>query len=134
MRSRGFTIAELMVSIAMLLVVSGIVGGVVMSMSARDESTAAYAHDLSSLRRAARTLEADLRAAPSLAGVDYKLKDGTLLRAGKPLLSRVASFELTADGPLARVNLALAARSRTPTRLARLAFDVRMRGLEGSKR
>ncbi len=134
MRSRGFTITELMVAIAMLLILSGVVGGIVMTMRARDESTAAYAQDLSGLRRAARALETDLRAAPSLSAVDYELKDGTLLRWGKPLLTRVASFDLKAHGALARVQLTLAARARTSTRLARIAFDVRMRGVAGSEK
>lgn len=129
MSQRGFTINELMVTLATMLVMMGTVGGIGMSMHQRNRTTAAYAEDLSGLRRAARHLQEDLRGASSLTDVAYRLEDGALLRGDRSILRNVASFALTAEDGLARVRIQLAPRSDAPTRReAVLDFRVRMRG------
>ena len=135
MSERGFTLNELMISLVVILVTMGTVGGIAMSMHQRERTTAAYAEDLGGLRRAVARLQEDLSRASALDDVAYRLEGGVLLRAGEPLLRNVASFALTADGSLARVRLQLAPRSDAPTRReAVLDFRVRLRGPKGGER
>ena len=80
----------------------------------RDRETAAYAEDLAGLRRAVRTVQADLREARSVQDLEYRVDGHTLLREGQVLARNIELFTVKRVGKLAQVYISLAARSDAP--------------------
>ena len=109
--SRGFTLAELMVTLAM----TGAFGATLTAVSMRvnDEQKAAVGRqaDLDGLRRAARLLDDDLRAGKDPVAERWHLDRNELLREHEVVARSVAVFDLTRDGELWHVRIGLKPRA-----------------------
>jgi type II secretion system protein J len=132
-RQRGFTLIELLVVLAALGGVVAAASGVVLSIRSTERFSREYAGDLAGLRRAVRIVEADLRAAADPEEIDVRLEGDRLVRDGRVLARNVAAFEVSRDGPLAHVRLALGSRCEAPRKRGELAFTVRLRNAEGER-
>ena len=98
-REAGFTLYELLVVTAMVVVTSGTMAGVAWTMHRTERHTAAYVADIHGLRRAVRVLDEDLRGAAHVEGhvvdgVRYRLEEGCLLRGERVLARNIAAFSM----------------------------------------
>jgi hypothetical protein len=130
-RRSGLTLAELMVTVAVIGTFFLVVSGLVLAIRDTEEVTRTYGRELSELRRAVRVIESDLRTATDVDDLDVRLDGGCLVRGDRVLARNVSVFEVTRDGPLARVRIGLGAGS--PGRRGDLAFSVRLRYAGGPR-
>lgn len=126
--SRGFSLPEMMVTLAM----TGAFGATLTAVSMRvnDEQKAAVGRqaDLDGLRRAARALDDDLRAGldPEVEG--WRLYRGELIRDREVMARSVAVFELLREGDLWHVRIGVKPRAAEGAgRDCLIAFSVRAR-------
>lgn len=127
-RAAGLTLIELMIAMVATAGAIGAAAAIVSTVVREERVSAAYARDLDGLRRAVTALEVDLRGAGSLDDVDWRLDGDRLLRGDETVARRIAEFELTADGGLARAAIAPAPRGGgAPRPAGRILLTVRMR-------
>ncbi len=132
-RERGFTLIELMISTVVLGSVVLVATGLAGSIRTTERFSTEYTGDLAGLRRAVRVIEADLRAARVISDHGVRLDGDRLVRGDRVLARHVAVFEVTREGSLARVRIALASRSSSPRKRGELTFSVRMRNAGGPR-
>ena len=108
---RGFTLMELAIVLVLIAGVTGISSGVVVTLRRSERLTRAYTDDINGLRRAVRTIEADLRADR---GDACRLDDsGNLLRGDFVLARRIERFEVERAGELWVARIGMMPRSET---------------------
>lgn len=142
MRSeRGFTLLELMGSLALIGAVSVVAGGLAHHSQRTGDLGAAYANDVAETRRALDRVERDLRSARAVrtgertivvvtgAGeVKWRLAGRELLRGDEVVARNVAAFTAERrDGGLVEVRLDLGRRSPDARRTASVSTVVRVR-------
>ena len=133
-RMRGFTLIEILLVSTILAASSAAIAGVIHQMRKEDRLAADYAADLRGMRKALQRLERDLSAAHKIEGrtidgVHWKLIGGELLRGDEVVATRIAEFSIKQTCSLAEVTLALAPRSASAARRARVVTTVNARGL-----
>ncbi|MCR9247679.1 MAG: prepilin-type N-terminal cleavage/methylation domain-containing protein [bacterium] len=130
---RGFTLPELMVSVALLAILSGVAAGIGSQAWQEHETLSGYQADVADVRRALATVEVDLRDAGQVdrrsedfvvttptERVTYRHRDHELQRidaAGRvqTLARCFAGFAIRTEGALAHVNLVMRPRLRGET-------------------
>jgi prepilin-type N-terminal cleavage/methylation domain-containing protein len=133
-RSRGFTLPELMATLA----AAGAFGAAITSVSLRigEEGKLAVGRqaDLDGLRKAARLLEADLRTNLSPEALGWSL-DGDVLSRGTEVVARsVATFRTRLEHDVWHVWLAVKPRATEgPRREATIEWFVRVRTTEDER-
>jgi prepilin-type N-terminal cleavage/methylation domain-containing protein len=128
LRSRGFTLAELMVVVSCAGVFGGTLTAVGLHVHAQGRASAGRQADLDGLRRAARLLDDDVRSGRLGRAVRWSLDDAVLRRDDVPVLASVASFEAAREGDVWRLRVALRPRvTEGPRREAVLDWSVRAR-------
>lgn len=153
-KQRGFTLVELMVSVAVLAILGVVAHGLGGTMEHERRSTLGYQDDLRDCRRALADIERTVRSAHGFdvesnrltlrttAGpIEYFVQGAELHRVTGATESRVLArcidrLEVEADGPLVRATLQLrprAAAPANPDRRARLVTSVAMRNREGGR-
>ena len=140
LRERGFTLAELMTSIAIVAVLGTSLFGLAHRASADERRLGADHRALHELRSTLAMLEADLRSASDCEITDDRIelsrfdgrgivwrRDGDrLLRDERPCLAPLLALHAERDGQLVRIGLELA--PRQPGRPgARVTTSVRLR-------
>ena len=102
MRTRGFTLIELMVSLALMAVLATLCATVAASAREDDRVAREYAEDLRHLRTASDVLAAEIRSAHDVAvdadalvidGRRWSVSDGVLLRNGVVAVRGIASLD-----------------------------------------
>jgi prepilin-type N-terminal cleavage/methylation domain-containing protein len=144
-RQRGFTMIELMGSLAIIGSVSVVAGGLAVHATHLRDLGAAYAADVSESRRALDAFEADVRSAHDVAsaestctvtrdaGVVVWTLSGQSLRRGDAVLARnVASFGVRRDGSLVTAVITLGRRSPDARDTACVETAVAMRAARES--
>lgn len=149
---RGFTLPELMVSVALLAILGSVTAGIGSQAWQEHETLSGYQSDVADVRRTLAALEADLRDAGQVERrredfvvttpterVTYRHRDHELQRIDakgrvQTLARCFAGFAIRTEGALAHVNLAMRPRQRGETgsdhRAATLATTVLMRNRE----
>jgi len=148
---RGFTMIELMISVAVLAIFSSVALSLGVQAKQEHQMVAAYHQDVRECRAALQSLEADILAARGvevasdevtvLVGnqrVVYQLADGRLrvTRSGREriLANCIEALRVSSDRSLVTVQLQLRARSQTAARRAAVvSTSVAMRNWEGSR-
>jgi prepilin-type N-terminal cleavage/methylation domain-containing protein len=129
--ARGFTLPELLATLAAMGAFGAAVTAVGQRMSQESKADAGRVTDLAALRRAARLLEDDVRAGRDPVAEGW-FRIGDQLRRRDVVVARsVAAFDVRQEGGLWHVSITLAPRtSEGPRREARLDFTVRARAPE----
>ncbi len=145
-RNAGFSLTELMISLAVLVILMSVTGNVFSQSVEGDRQFAAYARDVEECRCVLSSIERDLRQATDVRvgsghyiltvngeDLSYRLEDGVLTRSqsGRSLtLARsLAAFDLEREGSLVKVEFRLRRRSKTAAhRKAIITTQVAMRG------
>jgi prepilin-type N-terminal cleavage/methylation domain-containing protein len=144
-RQRGFTLLELVGSLALIASISVVAGGVALHAKETTDLASSYANDVAEVRRALGAVERDLRGAreawtrpDSLVAVtdsgcvSWTLADGSLMRDGAVLARNVAEFhsERRPDGCV-RVTIRLGRRAANAARVATVSTSVLVRAAAG---
>lgn len=130
---RGFTLMEVLIATAAFGATIFVATGLVTTIRSTESFSRAYGGDLRGLRRAVRAIETDLRTAADPGEIDVRLEGDRLVRGGRVLARNVAAFEVTRDGPLARVRIALGSRCEGPRKRGEILFAVRLRNAGGPR-
>jgi prepilin-type N-terminal cleavage/methylation domain-containing protein len=104
-REKGFTILELMVTIA---VIGGASLAVVTSANGirqEDVASRAYCADVHGMRHAVRLLREDLRNAATVEELEWTFDGHRVSRGEREIVGNVREFEVTADGSRATARL-----------------------------
>jgi hypothetical protein len=139
-RDRGFTLLELIGSLALVATTGLVSAALVLDAHRTRDLGDAYANDVTETRRALDAIERDLRGARDVTidgthlvvatgegDVTWDL-DGKSLRRGEVVMSRnVAAFETKRDGDRVDVTLVLGARSEHSRSKASVATSVYLR-------
>jgi prepilin-type N-terminal cleavage/methylation domain-containing protein len=127
-REAGFSLYELMIVVAVLGTVVGTIAGITHAVHRADRVSAAYVEDLAGLRRAVVSVERDLRAARSLADLQYVLDLDVLKRGEAVVARRIGTFEIVQDGEVVTARIGLLPRAEAATREAVVETSVRLGG------
>jgi prepilin-type N-terminal cleavage/methylation domain-containing protein len=106
-RARGFTLPELVVSLAAVGAFGAAITSIVLRVRDEEKVAAGREADLESLRRVARLVEADVRGGLDLDAAGWRLVGDVLSRQGAVVARSIARFDARADGDCVRVSLAV---------------------------
>ncbi|MFK7740528.1 MAG: prepilin-type N-terminal cleavage/methylation domain-containing protein [Planctomycetota bacterium] len=147
----GFTITELMITVAILAVFSATAVGLAERSYQEHAAVTKYQSDVAECRKALRSLEQHARAAQDVTAtadgvvfsigaqrIAYSVADGELRirgRDGEHVISRcVASLDVSTRGRLVDLSITLRRRSDRPTKTpATIATSIAMRNWERSE-
>jgi len=132
--ARGFTLPEVMVSLAAMGAFGAAVTSVTLRVRDEQKVAAGRESDLVELRHVARLVEADVRAGLDLDDAGWHLRDGVLSRDGVVVARSVARFDWHPQGDCLRVRLTVTAGANEgPRREGEIDWVIRPRAAAGAK-
>ena len=145
-RTAGFTLMELVISMAVLVVLSIGTGYTLINGYATQRLSAGYADDVTGMRKALTAVERDLRSARDVEispdavtvhladdDIHYAIDNGRLKRNGRTLSRNVVGFDVTGDHGLFTATVTLGNRADAAARRPSVSSTVRPRAFGGAK-